>query len=377
MICLIIFLIPVIVFAQVDIFGYYESEYDHIQLANKSYNFGYNKLRVDLESRPSDQVMIAGNINFQLPYGKTEWDFFDFIPVDTVEFDGEEITSFPKSFINEVYLDNIYLRTSFSKFDLTIGRQPLSLGTGYAWNPLDIFNHKDLIDPTYEQPGVNALRIEIPVAANSVLDIILEPDSIWDMSSKMIQLKSHLGSFDFSLNGGSQYHLITDENYDYIRDHVIFGGGSFVGEFWEFGLWGETFWSLDADINFGEVVFGMDHTFNNGFYLMTEYFHNSLGAEKNEVTFDHYLYSFSGETHSLMQNYIFAMGMYNITDYISANLISFGNLDDESFILAPQLNWDAFEDVTVGVWASQSFGENDTEFGIQDLAIRFRIRAYF
>ena len=101
MICLIIFLIPVIVFAQADIFGYYESDYDHIQLANKSYNFGYNKLRVDLESRPSDQVMIVGNINFQLPYGKTEWDFFDFIPVDTVEFDGEQITSFPKSFINE------------------------------------------------------------------------------------------------------------------------------------------------------------------------------------------------------------------------------------------------------------------------------------
>ena len=78
-----------------------------------------------------------------------------------------------------------------------------------------------------------------------------------------------------------------------------------------------------------------------------------------------------------MQNYIFTMGMYNMTDYISANLISFGNLDDESVMLAPQLNWDAFEDVSVGVLASQSFGESDTEFGIQDLAIRFRIRAYF
>ena len=197
------------------------------------------------------------------------------------------------------------------------------------------------------------------------------------MSSKLIQLKSSLGNYDFSLNGGNQYHLIPDENSGYAYDHVFFGGGSIVGELWEFGLWGETLWSLDADNNFGEVVFGIDYTFNNGVYLMTEYFHNSLGAEKNEVTFDHYLYSFSGETHSLMQNYIFAMGMYNITDYISANLISFGNLDDESFILAPQLNWDAFEDVTVGVWASQSFGENDTEFGIQDLAIRFRIRAYF
>ena len=62
---------------------------------------------------------------------------------------------------------------------------------------------------------------------------------------------------------------------------------------------------------------------------------------------------------------------------IFAHLISFGNLDDKSFILAPQLNWDAFDDVTIGAWASQSFGENDTEFGIQDLAIRFRIQAYF
>ena len=377
MICLIIFLIPVIVFAQVDIFGYYESEYDHLQLTNKSYSFGYNKLRIDLESRPSDQVIIVGNINFQLPYGKTEWDFFDFIPVDTVEFDGEEITSFPKSFINEVYLDNIYLRTSFSKFDLTIGRQPLSLGVGYAWNPLDIFNRKDLIDPTYEQAGINALRMEISVMDGGTLDIIIEPDSTWDMSSNLIQLKSSLGSFDFSLNGGNQYHLIPDGHSGYAYDHVFFGGGSIVGELWEFGLWGETLWSLDADNNFGEIVFGIDHTFYNGFYLMAEYFHNSLGAEKNEVTFDNYLFNFNGEIHSLMQNYIFAMGMYNFTNYISSSLLVFGNLDDQSFILAPQLNWDAFEDVTLGAWVSQSFGENDSEFGIQDLALRFRLRAYF
>ena len=71
-----IFLLPVLTFAQVDIFGYYESEYDYLQLQNSDYNFGYNKLRLDLESRLSDQVMIAGNINFQLYYGKTEWDFF-------------------------------------------------------------------------------------------------------------------------------------------------------------------------------------------------------------------------------------------------------------------------------------------------------------
>ena len=76
-----------------------------------------------------------------------------------------------------MYLDNIYLRTSFQRFDFTIGKQPISLGTGYAWNPLDIFNRKDLIDPTYEQAGINALRMEIPVMDGGTLDIIIEPDS--------------------------------------------------------------------------------------------------------------------------------------------------------------------------------------------------------
>jgi hypothetical protein len=297
--------------------------------------------------------------------------------MDSGEINGETISSLSEPLLDEMYLDNIYLRTSLQLFDFTIGKQPISLGTGYAWNPLDIFNQKDLIDPTYEQAGINALRMEIPIMNWGTLDIIIEPDSTWDMSSKLIQLKSSLSSFDFSLNGGNQYHLIPSGESSYAYDDVFFGGGSFVGEFWEFGLWGETLWSLDADNNFGEVVFGMDHTFNNGFYLMAEYFHNSLGAEKNKVTFDHYLYNFSGETHSLMQNYFFAMGMYNLTDYISGSLFIYGNLDDQSFILAPQLNWDAFEDVTLGALVSQSFGENDSEFGIQDLALRFRLRTYF
>jgi hypothetical protein len=83
--------------------------------------------------------------------------------MDSGEINGETISSISKPLLDEMYLDNIYLRTSFQLFDFTIGKQPISLGTGYAWNPLDIFNRKDLIDPTYEQAGINALRMEIPV----------------------------------------------------------------------------------------------------------------------------------------------------------------------------------------------------------------------
>ena len=54
-----IFLLPVLAIAQVDFFGYYEEEYDHMTLSQNSYNFGYNKLRLDLGSRPLKQVMVV------------------------------------------------------------------------------------------------------------------------------------------------------------------------------------------------------------------------------------------------------------------------------------------------------------------------------
>ena len=114
----IIFFIPVLIFAQVDISGYYESEYDYLQLQNADYNFEYNKLRLDLESRSSDKVMIAGNINAQLYHGKTDWDLIDFIPNSI----GTDIGSLTFSLKDTLFLDNIYLRTSLSKFDLIIGR---------------------------------------------------------------------------------------------------------------------------------------------------------------------------------------------------------------------------------------------------------------
>ena len=102
----VIFLLLALTFAQLDIFGYYESEYDYLQLQNFGCNFGYNKLRLDLESRSSEQVMIAGNINFQLYHGKADWDLIDFIPKSI----GADIESLSFALKDTLFLDNIYLR---------------------------------------------------------------------------------------------------------------------------------------------------------------------------------------------------------------------------------------------------------------------------
>lgn len=78
-----------------------------------------------------------------------------------------------------------------------------------------------------------------------------------------------------------------------------------------------------------------------------------------------------------MQNYIFALTMFALNDFISGSFMAFGNLDDRSFSVIPQIEWSAFENVSISLFVSQSFGDNDTEFGVQDKALRLRMRAYF
>ncbi len=366
--------------AQVDIFGYAETEMDQIQLEDATYDFGYGEIRLEGEWRPWDNLLLAGNVNGQTYFGKTEWNLLDFVPYDSVWTDYGYTHTLAVSIPDTVFLDNFYGRFSFSLFDLTIGRQPISLGTGYAWNPLDIFNKKDLLDPTYEQPGVDAVHLEIPINDRSSMDVIIASHDSREIGTKMIQLKTGVGRFDITINVAQRHHLFPYWRFmDMKITHTTseFFGGSFVGQIGEFGIWNEVFLSMDNTKSFGEVVFGADHTFDNGIYVMAEYFRNTLGATENELSFYHYLHAYAGESKSLMQNYVFAMTMFSINDFISGSVMAFGNLDDKSFSIAPQVEWNVFENVNLSLLISQSFGEKNTEFGIQDRALRLRMRAYF
>ncbi len=366
--------------AQVNLFGYGEFEYDGIQVKESDYSFGYGKIRLEGEWRPIDIVLIAGNVNGQKFFGKTKWDFFDFIPFDTLWVEEEHMTSMPLTIFDTLFLDNFYARFNFSKLDLTLGRQPLSLGTGYAWNPLDIFNRKDLLDPTYEQPGVNAVRIEIPINDRSSMDIIIAENDSLKTGTKMVQMKTGIGSFDITMNIAQRHHLFPFWRLmNIMSTHTTseFFGGSLVGQLGEFGFWGEAFLSMENTKSIGEYVIGTDHTFDNGVYVMAEYFHNSLGATKDELSIYHYVHAYGGESKSLTQNYGFALTRFSFNDFISGSLMTFGNLDDKSFSLAPQVEWSIFENVTASILFSQSFGKMDTEFGIQGKALRLRVRGYF
>lgn len=379
-IILLLLFFPSLGISQVEFFGYMETEYDWMEVKESTYAFGYNKLRLDYESFPAEEVSIRGNINFQTYHGQTIWEAFDFLPFDSLNIDGETVHSMPISFLDSIYMDNLYINAAFPRFDVTLGRQPISLGTGYAWNPLDIFNQKELVDPTYEQPGVHAVRLEYYINEKCIVDFILSPDTNFTQPSGMIQVKSNVASFDYSVNVARKNHLYPFwEDEDAVSTHreTSFIGGSFTGEISEYGMWGEALWSLSSNNSAGDVSYGLDHTFNNGLYVMLEGYHNSLGAEKDGLYDFHYLNYFSGETKSLMQNYLFSLLSKQINEYVSCSVFIFGNLDDNSFMYAPQLSWEILQDVSLSAFTAFSSGDADSEFGIQNQSFRVRMRAYF
>ncbi|MFB0516834.1 MAG: hypothetical protein ACETWG_09575 [Candidatus Neomarinimicrobiota bacterium] len=375
-------LTPTALFGQPEFFGYYEGEMDGARISGQEYYFGYNKLRLDLLAHPSEAVTLGANLNIRRFHGKTQWNVLDFLPEELWKpILGDTTMIFPLT--DTLYLDNVFLKARFQHFDLTVGKQQISLGTGYAWNPTDIFNVKDLMDPTYEQTGITAMRAEVPLGDRVGLDLILAPEESWEASAKMVQAKAGLGSFDFT----GTYTEYT-RPYPYWRLKTYTDtlmtyrklGGSIVGQIWELGLWGEGLWHMGdspGNMNFGEYLLGIDHTFDFQTYMMVEYFHNSAGADTSNLAFFDYEQYLDGRSHSLMQDYVFLMANHPISDVLSVGLFGIANLNDESFAVNPLLNWNAFENVNVSLFGSFAVGDADTEFGLQDWAWRLRLRAYF
>ncbi len=379
-----IVLLPLALTAQTEFFGYYETELDVARISGQQYNYGYNKLRLDMSAYPADNVTVGANLNIQRFSGQRTWNMLDFLPRRIWEPVFGDSGEFPITLPDTLYLDNVFIRLTFPLFDLTIGKQQLSLGTGYAWNPMDIFNRKELLDPTYEQTGVTALRTEIPLPGRAGLDLILVPEDTWENSAKMIQGKIGLGSFDL-MTGLAEYKALNPNwrlaNPDDSPAHTIRRriGGAFVGEILGVGTWGEGMWDLqDQPLDFNEYLIGLDYTFDFQTYLMVEYYHNSGGVpDRSSLQFDDFRYSLSGQAHSLMQDYAFLVIQHPLTDVTYFGLLGFSNLNDRSYMVAPSLEWSAFENVMISLLASRAAGGDDSEFGLQEWGVRLRLRAYF
>jgi len=383
--------------------GYYEPQFVGMSVKDNYFQMASNKLRVDLNADLSDKVSFGANFDYITYHGKTEWDVLDYLPesvssvVSPTQLQfyklrfgdlAQMVGPFPVARPDRIFLDNAYVHLSFKRFDLTIGRQQISMGTGYAWNPTDVFNTKDLLDPTYEQPGHNAIRADIPFSSMGSLVAYYAPGEEWKDSGKMIKFKSRIGHFDYSLLVIEKYWTFTDylTFTPLVHKRQVFGG-DFAGELFGLGVWGELGYNKLTPIeqykekvdDYWEMVFGLDYTLDSGTYIMAEFYRNTSGkTDWREYNLNDWMRLLAQESRALGRDQLYSVIQHPLTDLMNIGCMSIFSISDKSLALVPTVSYSLFQDVELTLFGNfnlgkegRTFGENMGQGGI------VRLRVYF
>ncbi len=350
----------------VSVSGYFEPQIMGIHLKNHTYFLNSNKLRVDLGAQASEKVSFGGNFDFIRYTGKTRWNALDYLPEGLTKSVPTFVRSFFRfSYKDSLFLDNAFVRLSFRFGDLTVGRQQTSLGTGYAWNPTDVLNMKNLIDPTYEQPGHNAVRVDIPIGTRYTVVGLVTPGEDLKNWGRLVRFKGQLGHFDYSLIAVETQWEFTDfRRFQSIRENRRLFGGDFAGQILGVGVWGE--WAsnrMKKSGRFTEGLLGADYTFRNGCYLLAEAFHSTLGKNnRRRYTLTDWMQFLIGQKKAISRDQVYFLASYPATDLLTIGLSAVGSLSDGSVAVIPLIRDNVFENVELTVLGNYYHGKTGSVY---------------
>lgn len=353
---------------QVDIYGYFEPQYAGIYLDTAYFQNAYNKLRIDFNSTAVNNIEFGANVIFLHYFGATSWNVLDFLPADvTAGVPADLYPYYQFSLSDTFFLDNVYARLNFRRCAFTIGKQQISLGTGYFANPIDVLNTKDALDPTYEQPGHNAVRLDLYLGNRMNIMALYTPIAFdWQNSGKLLRAKLGLGHFDVSLTGHEYQHTATDFfTFEQTQEQRRLIGADVVGELLGLGVWAEGCYTIieDNDNDFYEFITGGDYTFESGLYTMLEYHHNSLGkTDHADYDLNDWMRFFMGEQSTIARDQMYGLIQYPLTDLIMVGGSFIFSISDRSAALVPMIYYSLYENVELTLMLNAYIGEDGKVF---------------
>jgi len=353
-----------------------------IVLDNEYSQLFSNKLRMDLQSSYTENISFGANFDFITYHGKTNWNMLDYIPdeiASTVSRRSRALYEF--NYNDTLFLDNAFVKLSVSKFDITLGKQQISLGTGYAWNPTDLFNIKDLADPTYEQPGHNAIRLDVALSPRYSAMLLGLPENDIKESAKLASFKGKLSHFDYSLSYIEKQWSLSDFIANrFTENKRRLYGGDLVGELFGLGVWSEFGYNtLKNYHDFWEILLGVDYTLDNGIYLMTEYYHNGMAKGDYKLyNLNDWMRFYIAESRSVSKDNLFLYCSYPLTDLLQFDNSLIVSLSDRSFGIAPSLNYSLHDNVEMNMFLNHNFSSEGKAYS-KNLGTGFtlRLRIYF
>jgi len=370
-------------YSQVEISGYFEPQFMGWQIDTSGIHSFSTKLRVDIERRFSDNVYFGANINYSYYSDNSDYGRVG-LPI-IIQYSNNNMiyhTMFIKN-TDEIVYDNAFIRFNYDNFSSTLGRQQISLGSGYAWNPTDVINIKDIFDPTYEKSGVDAIRVNINLYKSLAAEAYYFPGVSWNTSTKLVRLLGTVSQFDFALSICQKVNninkLLARQDRD-VEDNLF--GFDVNGELFGIGIWTENMYydmKDSIDFDYWENLIGVDYTFNSGWYMMAEYYYNECGKKSDkDYTISLWGDYFFGYTKTLARDQLYFYTFYPITDLIDIGSSVVYAISDQSAAITPTIKYSLADDVELTAIGSMTTGKYATmyskQFGYSGLV---RIRAYF
>ncbi|HOX46595.1 MAG TPA: hypothetical protein PK668_23550 [Myxococcota bacterium] len=275
-------------------------------------------------------------------------------------------------------LDRLAVRLSTAYFDLTLGRQAISFGKTYFWNPLDVFQGFDprQFDRDYK-PGVDAARLDVPLGDTAGLTlvgafgrspsrdaILLDPPGArtrvveevgvdWYGSAVLLRAYATFWDWDFTLQGGKVY-----------GGYQVAGG--LAGELGplEVRAEGGYHFALDGPVELfpapshGSAVAGLGHTFDCSLSLQLEYLYNGAGAPGELLTA--LLRVADGNALHLGTHLLGLSVSYELTGLVKGSLAFLVSASDGSSLLQPGLSASVSDEAELVAGALIAFGARPT-----------------
>ncbi len=280
-----------------------------------------------------------------------------FLDLDWVVAEGEEVQV-------QQQLFRAFATVYLGQAQITVGRQRIAWGTGFAWNPTDILNpfNPGAIE-LGEKAGVDAAYVSVPLGTFSRVEAVVAPGRREGQSSVAARVGTNWREYDVSVMGG------------YFREDWVVGG-DFAGYLGDAGFRGEAAYTVnEGGDNYVRAILNADYNFPGGYYVLAEFYFNGQGSrDKDDYDLTALL---SGETFNLAKEYVAVSVGKSITPLLGGALYALVNLDDQSSLVGPSLTYSLGDNLELAASTYLFIGKDDTEFGAQSTVFFASLQWYF
>lgn len=251
------------------------------------------------------------------------------------------------------YLHRLYrasAKYTSERFDIEIGRQQIPWGKGHFFTPVDVFNP---FDPTQieleERDGVDAVNFTGRLGEGFKGQFIYTPRGRSLHPQRFMgRLSKDIKGYEIGILGGR-----------YWRDHIA--GLDFEGNLGDAVLRGEGIYQeADKERNFFKYTLNIDYNFPHNILGLVEYHFNGEGrGKRGDYQFQRFL---AGDIRQMARNYGAVLIQHDFTPLLKGGNRLIMNMDDSSFFLRPEIQYEAVSNLFLMAGAQLQLGNKGDEY---------------